>query len=79
MGMNKYFNTSKCETTFDKDGFGFAPGYEKKFEGVEVDRIRLDKNLARFHGLCKNCDKHTGKKGTNGEHCDQPVNESCIF
>ena len=38
-----------------------------------------DKNKARFYGMCKKCDKHTGGKGTNGEHCDQPVNEGCIF
>lgn len=30
---SRNFSPTKCEATFEKDGFGWAPGQEKKFEG----------------------------------------------
>jgi hypothetical protein len=58
---------------------GWMPGYEAKSEGVGFKTARYDKNYARMQGTCKDCTKFTGKKGTNGEHCDQPVDKGCIF
>ena len=30
---SRNFSPTKCEKTFEKDGFGWAPGQEKKFKG----------------------------------------------
>ena len=30
---SRNFSPTKCENTFEGDGFGWAPGQEKKFEG----------------------------------------------
>ena len=70
------FSPTKCENTFEKDGFGWAPGQEKRFKG-RLNSIRYGKNFARMQGGCRKCDKFTGKKGTTGEHCSLPINEHC--
>ena len=75
---NFSLDKDKMEGTFDKgDGLGWAPGYEKKFEGTVVNKIRYGKNFSRMKGFCLKCDKFTGKKGTTGEHCGLPSNEHC--
>ena len=30
---SRNFSPTKCENTFERDGFGWAPGQEKKFKG----------------------------------------------
>ena len=30
---SRNFSPTKCENTFEKDNFGWAPGQEKKFKG----------------------------------------------
>lgn len=68
----------KMEGTFDKgDGLGWAPGYEKKFEGTQSNSARYTKNYSQMQGVCKKCDKHKGKPSTNGSHCSLPINEHC--
>ena len=74
---SRNFSPTKCENTWEKDGFGWAPGQEKKFEGQVVNRIRYGKNYQQAVGICNKCDKFTGKTGTNGEHCSLPANEHC--
>ncbi len=74
---SRNFSPTKCENTFEKDGFGWAPGQEKKFEGTERNTVRFEKNYQRMKGICAKCDKFTGKKGTAGEHCSLPMNEGC--
>ena len=74
---SRNFSPTKCEDTFEKDGFGWAPGSEKKFEGVGINKVRYGKNFSRMKGICRKCSKFTGKKGTNGEHCSLPTNEHC--
>lgn len=76
---SRNFSPTKCENTFEKDGFGWAPGQEKKFEGVgiKVNSPRYGKNYSRAFGICSGCDKFTGKEGTKGEHCSLPANERC--
>jgi len=73
------FSPGKQEKTFENDGFGWAPGQEKKFEGTEQrDNIRYGKNYQRMRGVCKRCENYTGvKTGTKGEHCSLPLNEGC--
>ena len=71
------FSPNKTERTFDKAGFGWAPGYEKKFEGTGINRIRYGKNYSQMKRVCKKCDKFTGKEGTAGEHCRLPADEHC--
>jgi len=74
---SRNFSPTKCENTFEKDGFGWAPGQEKRFEGVAINAIRYGKNFSQGMGTCRKCDKFTGKKGTNGENCSLPANEHC--
>lgn len=74
---SRNFSPTKCENTFEKDGFGWAPGQEKKFEGTVINRIRYGKNFSMMIGACRKCDKSTGEKGTAGEHCSLPANEHC--
>jgi len=74
---SRNFSPTKCENTFEKDGFGWVPGQEKKFKGRGSNSIRYGKNFSRMQDTCLGCDKHTGKKGTAGEHCSLPVNEHC--
>lgn len=74
---SRNFSPTKCERTFEKDGFGWAPGQEKKFEGQVINRIRYGRNYSRAFGTCLKCDKFTGKTGTKGEHCSLPANEHC--
>jgi len=74
---SRNFTPNKCEGTWEKDGFGWAPGSEKKQEGVGINTIRYGKNFSRMKGYCLKCDKFTDKKGTAGEHCSLPVNEHC--
>ena len=74
---NFSLSKEKMEGTFDKgDGLGWAPGYEKKFEGVGINKIKYGKNYSKMKGVCKKCDKFTDKTGV-GEHCSLPVNEHC--
>ncbi len=74
---SRNFSPTKCENTFEKDGFGWAPGQEKKFEGVVVNRKNYGKNYNRGTGVCEKCDKFKGKKSAVSEHCSLPVNEHC--
>ena len=76
---NRRFRPDKCEDTFEKTGFGWAPGMEKKFEGtgIKTNSARYSKNFSRMKGFCLKCDKYTDKKGTSGEHCSLPGNEQC--
>jgi hypothetical protein len=74
---SRNFSPTKCENTWEKDGFGWAPGQEKRFEGTVINKIRYGKNYEHMMGTCKKCDKYTGKTGTNGEHCALPANEHC--
>jgi len=74
---SRNFSPTKCENTWEKDGTGWAPGEEKRFEGVAINSIRFGKNFQQGLGICKKCDKFTGKSGTNGEQCSLPVNERC--
>ena len=74
---SRNFSPTKCENTWEKDGFGWAPGQEKKFEGTQSNSARFTKNYSLMKGDCEKCDKRTGKKGTAGEHCSLPANEHC--
>lgn len=74
---SRNFSPTKCEDTCEKDGFGWAPGEEKKFEGTHTNSPRYGKNYQLMKGICRKCDKFTGKKGTAGEHCSLPANEHC--
>jgi len=67
---SRNFSPTKCEGTYDHGGLGWAPGYEKRFEGTEVDKTRYDKNYARMMGQCDTCpefDKTATK--ADGSHC----------
>lgn len=35
---SRNFSPTKCENTFEKDGFGWAPGQEKSFKGRGTNR-----------------------------------------
>ena len=75
---SRNFSPTKCENTFEKDGFGLAPGYEKRFEGTEVDKTRYDKNYSRMMGLCDNCpefDKSVPR--ADGSHCKMGKGVPC--
>ncbi|HDZ38206.1 MAG TPA: hypothetical protein ENH62_07970 [Marinobacter sp.] len=64
------FSPTKTEKTFEQDGLGWAPGYEKKFEGVDIKKERYDKNYSRMVGTCDKCehfDKTVDK--ADGSHC----------
>lgn len=74
---SRNFSPTKCENTFEKDGFGWAPGQEKKFKGRGENKIKYSKNFSRGLGTCLQCDKFTGKKAKVGEHCSLPDNEHC--
>jgi hypothetical protein len=74
---SRNFSPTKTENTFEKDGFGWAPGQEKKFEGTHRNSPRYGKNYSRIFGTCRGCDKYTFKSGTAGEHCSLPANEHC--
>jgi len=76
---SRNFSPTKTENTWEKDGVGWAPGSEKKFDGVVSNSIRYGKNFSFMKGTCKKCENKTDKKGTNGEHCALPRNEGCIF
>ncbi len=86
---SRNFSPTKCEKTFEEDGFGWAPGQEKKFEGVSrgakekaLSRVRFSKNYAKCYGICivSCCDKYKPDAKTTGkgcEHCSLPLNEGC--
>lgn len=74
---SRNFSPNKCEKTFEEDGFGWAPGQEKKFEGSHKNSARYGKNYQLMKGICGKCDKFTDKEGTAGEHCALPANEHC--
>ena len=83
---NFSLNKDKMEGTFDKgDGLGWAPGYEKKFEGVgrgrperTLGRARYTKGHSRMKGDCLKCDKFNPKaKGATGQHCKLPEMMEC--
>ena len=76
---NRNFSPTKCENTWERDGIGLNPAYAKGFEGSRVfsSTIRYGKNFSFMKGICKKCDKNTGKTGTNGEQCSLPNNEHC--
>ena len=73
---SRNFSPTKCENTFEKDGFGWAPGQEKRYK-CRVNKIRYNKNFSRGQGTCLKCDKFKGKKAKVGEHCSLPANEHC--
>ena len=50
---SRNFSPTKCENTFEKDGFGWAPGQEKRFEGVGINSVRYGKNFSMMKGVCK--------------------------
>lgn len=35
---SRNFSPTKCESTFEKDGFGWAPGQEKLFKGKRTPK-----------------------------------------
>ncbi len=75
---NFSLNKNKMEGTFDKgDGLGWAPGYEKTFEGTGIDSVRYGKNYNRGIGICVKCDKFRGKESAVSEHCSLPAKERC--
>lgn len=74
---SRNFSPTKCENTFEKDGFGWAPGREKKFKGSILNRVRYGKNYNRAMGICEGCDKFKGKKAAVSKHCSLPANEHC--
>ncbi|KKN73183.1 hypothetical protein LCGC14_0403560 [marine sediment metagenome] len=74
---SRNFSPTKCEGTYEKDGFGWAPGQEKKFEGTQSNSARYTKNYSLAFGACKKCDKYEGKPSTDGSHCSLPINEHC--
>ena len=74
------FSATKCEKTFDgPDGLGFAPGYEKRFEGTDIDKQRFDKNYCRMKGICKRCEQFdkTADKA-DGSHCKLGKGVKCL-
>ncbi len=71
------FSPTKCENTTDKDGFGWAPGHEKKFEGVGGNKCQYNKNFTRAKGLCIECDKYIGDASPVSKHCSLPDSENC--
>lgn len=74
---SRNFTANKSEESWEKSGFGWNPDYVKRFEGQGIDKIRYGKNFSQGTGVCKKCDKFTGKTGTKGEHCSLPANEHC--
>lgn len=45
MIKSRNFSPTKCENTWEKDGLGWAPGQEKKFEGKRTrEAIRNYRN-----------------------------------
>lgn len=74
---SRKFSATKCEGTYEKDGFGWAPGQEKRFEGTQANSTRYTKNYSQMTGVCKKCDKYKGKSSTDGSHCTLPINEHC--
>ncbi len=76
---SRNFSPTKCESTYEKDGFGWAPGYEKKFEGAILDPERYEKNYARMQGLCRKCfqfDSAVDK--ADGSHCLLGKGKKCL-
>ena len=74
------FTPKKCEDTFEKDGFGWAPGQEKHFKGGRIsrDNEKYGKNFARLLMLCKKCklfDKSIQK--ADGSHCKLGKGRKC--
>ena len=83
---NFSLDKNKMEGTFDKgDGLGWAPGYEKKFEGVgrpgserALGRTRYSKGYSLMVGDCLKCDKlKPNAKGSAGKHCKLPETMEC--
>ena len=74
---SRNFSPKKCEGTFEKDGFGWAPGQEKKFEGMGINKIKFGKGYSLAFGDCQECSKFTGKVKVAGQHCSLPENEHC--
>ncbi len=68
---SRNFSPTKTENTFEKSGFGWAPGQEKKFEGMGINQARYAKNYQNAAGICKTC-LNVDKSKLNtctGEHC----------
>ncbi len=74
---SRNFSPTKCEDTFEKSGFGWAPGQEKHFEGTQSTSARYTKNYSQMTGDCVKCDKYKGEPSTDGSHCSLPTNEHC--
>ena len=75
---SRNFSPTKTEGTYEKDGFGWAPGQEKKFEGMGINKIKFGKGYSLAFGECqKGCSKFTGKTKVAGQHCSLPENEHC--
>ncbi|KKL15521.1 hypothetical protein LCGC14_2504740 [marine sediment metagenome] len=74
---SRNFSPTKCEDTFEKSGFGWAPGQEKNFKGMRINKIKLGKGVSLAFGDCKLCSKFTGKVKIAGQHCNLPENEHC--
>lgn len=72
---SRNFSPTKCEGTFEKTGFGWAPGQEKRFI-AKFDRKRFGKGHSLAFGTCKGCARYTGSKRI-GEHCNLPADIHC--
>lgn len=67
---SRNFSPTKCEDTCENGGLGWAPGYEKKFEGMDIKKERYDKMFNRLKMLCDKCklfDKTVDR--ADGSHC----------
>ncbi len=71
------FSPNKTELTYEQSGFGWAPGQEKRFEGMGVNRIKYGKNYNRGKDVCVGCDKFKGTNSAVSEHCSLPASEYC--
>lgn len=74
---SRNFSPTKTENTFEESGFGWAPGQEKKFKGIRINKIKYGKGISLAFGDCKTCSKFTGIKKVSGQHCSLPENEHC--
>lgn len=76
---SRNFSPTKCEGTCENGGLGWAPGYEKKFEGMGIDPERYGKNFERMMGNCDKCrqfDKSVTR--ADGSHCKQGKGVPCL-
>lgn len=67
------FSTAgRQEVGFDEPrsgGFGWAPGYVKKFQGMDIKKERFDRNYNRMQGVCTKCSFYQDVDKADGSHC----------